>query len=118
MGDAGRKIIEGLKDAIAGNLAAVTIDGQRWVRDDGWQPIETAPKDGTEVLGFYRGCRVIVKWHPFEEAWVSPDLPNTDDIRGYAVLDLASWRGHPCVWRPLPARPLPAPPPDTVKGEG
>ena len=29
----GSKILEGLKDAVAGNFASVTIEGQRWVRD-------------------------------------------------------------------------------------
>ncbi len=28
----GKKIIDGLKDAVAGNFARVTIDGQTWVR--------------------------------------------------------------------------------------
>jgi hypothetical protein len=32
----GAKIIEGLKDAVAGNFSAVTIEGQRWVRVDGY----------------------------------------------------------------------------------
>jgi len=31
----GAKIIAGLKDAIAGNLSRVTIEGQTWVREDG-----------------------------------------------------------------------------------
>jgi len=31
---AAAKIMDGLKDAIAGNFAAVTIEGQRWVRAD------------------------------------------------------------------------------------
>lgn len=30
----GQKIIDGLRDAIAGNFSAVTIEGQRWVRVD------------------------------------------------------------------------------------
>lgn len=30
----GRKIIDSLKDAVAGNFASVTIDGQRWMRVD------------------------------------------------------------------------------------
>jgi len=33
MTTSGRRIINGLKDAIAGNLARVTIDGQTWVRN-------------------------------------------------------------------------------------
>ena len=31
---AGQRILDGLKDAIAGNFAAVMINGQRWVRSD------------------------------------------------------------------------------------
>lgn len=31
---AGAKIIEGLKDAVAGNFSRVTIDGQTWARTD------------------------------------------------------------------------------------
>ncbi len=30
----GKKIIDGLKDALAGNFARVTIEGQHWVRED------------------------------------------------------------------------------------
>ena len=73
-----------------------------------WLPMDTAPKDGTEVLGFYRRCRIVMRWHPVEEQWVSSEPPHIGDIRGYAVLDPASWRGRPFVWRPLPS-----PPPDT-----
>lgn len=73
-----------------------------------WQPMETAPRDGTEVLGFYRGCRIVMRWHPVEEQWVSPEPPHTGDIRGYAVLD-RTWDGQ-FLWRLLPPFP---PPPDT-----
>lgn len=34
MSDIGHKIIEGLKEALAGNLARVTIDGVTWVRKE------------------------------------------------------------------------------------
>lgn len=30
----GHKIIEGLKEAVAGNFSRVTIEGQTWVRQD------------------------------------------------------------------------------------
>lgn len=31
---AGRKIIDGLKEALGGNFTRVTIEGQHWVRED------------------------------------------------------------------------------------
>lgn len=30
--NAGSKILDGLRDALSGNFAAVTIEGQRWIR--------------------------------------------------------------------------------------
>ena len=38
MSDAGRTIIEGLQDAVRGNVTRVTIDGQVWVRHDVGSP--------------------------------------------------------------------------------
>lgn len=34
MSKSGARILQGLKDAVEGNIAAVTIDGVRWVRED------------------------------------------------------------------------------------
>ena len=47
-GSTGRKIIDGLKDAVAGNFASVTIEGQRWVRADA--PPSRQPDFRTEVF--------------------------------------------------------------------
>lgn len=58
-----------------------------------WQPIETAPKDGTPVLGFmpsyYQGLggQSVVVW--MEDAWY--------DMRAFATT--------PSHWMPLPAAP-------------
>jgi hypothetical protein len=94
---AGAKIIDGLKDAVAGNFSSVTINGQRWVRVD-WQTIETAPKDGTYILVYgkhsraigYPGRQLTVRWDG--QAWESAD-------DGYGVYLT------PTHWMPLPKPP-------------
>lgn len=48
MSKAGQKIIAGLKDAIAGNFARVTIDGQTWVR----QTPKPEPADADKLAAF------------------------------------------------------------------
>ena len=72
-------------------------------REDGWQPIETAPKDGTRVLLWF-------EWH---------DLPVVGDFRHgrwWSVHSLGGNLAHPNgmdweeVVRPTYWRPLPAPP--------
>lgn len=61
-----------------------------------WQPIKTAPKDGTSILGHWAGgqydCSIqVVKWH--KECWWEPneDFP----------------RSNPTHWMPLPDPPKP-----------
>lgn len=81
-------------------------------REDGWQPIETAPKDGTRVLLWY-------EWH---------DLPVVGDFRHgrwWSVHSLGGNLAHPNgmdweeVVRPTYWRPLPAPPAiDQARGKG
>lgn len=58
-----------------------------------WQPIETAPKDGAEFLGWSNGSYHVVQSHGFERsegghAWFNGDV--------YVYLS------H---WQPLPAPP-------------
>lgn len=58
----------------------------------GWQPIETAPKDGTDILvGFAHQDRpsVVVGWF---DKWAEYDSQN--------VL-----KGNPTHWMPLPPPP-------------
>lgn len=71
-----------------------------------WQPIETAPKDGTEVLGccwlpnYYAPCMVVwAAYHPNsrgKETW------RTSAICGNKM-------GHVTHWMPLPPPPELAP---------
>lgn len=78
-----------------------------------WQPIETAPKDGREVLVIHRGVRRIARWasvwHRDNQMWVAdnplsdpptvaglgPELPETDPFH----------RPGPTHWMPLPQPP-------------
>jgi len=64
---------------------------------EGWQPIETAPKDGTEVL-------LLGRW--FSQARIVNGLWNSGD-----AMHMPHWMGgihQPTHWMPLPAPPAPA----------
>jgi len=66
-----------------------------------WQPIETAPKDGTPVLGYADGGIATVTWIQSTTygAWAGSWgllLPGTDSE------NLMWWPTH---WMPLPAPP-------------
>jgi hypothetical protein len=64
---------------------------------EGWRPISTAPRDGTEVLADTSGLgRVVVYWDDEESQWGT----------GLGYLD----RGAPTHWMPLP------PPPTSAEG--
>lgn len=66
-----------------------------------WRPIETAPKDGAQVLGFAHDGRHyygVIQW-----ANADPDFPNSIDgwFWEYAI--------RPSHWQPLPQPPKPYP---------
>lgn len=69
----------------------------------GWQPIETAPKDGTNILTFARDQYGITYFGVAQWAEKNPDFPNT--VSGwfwpYAI--------KPTHWMPLPAPPVTPP---------
>ena len=65
--------------------------------EDGWQPIETAPKDGTEVLVWDDGCVVAAFFGRL--GW---QLTQTG-----AYAEDADLYGAPTHWRPLPEGPTP-----------
>lgn len=60
-----------------------------------WQPIETAPKDGTKILVWPRSRQMrepaIAYWHQ----------PANSDYPGFWAIG-----GNPTHWMPLPAPPV------------
>lgn len=85
-----------------------------------WQKIDTAPKDGTRILVWFRGEMFVAffgpVWHPENLKWLVPE-PNTKaDGDGRIVSDISEpvWSdgtkipgGHdgPTLWHPLPDQP-------------
>lgn len=74
--------------------------------EDNWQPIETAPKDGTEFLGAQNRTVFLCTWskelYPLGstyEGWVNAGSHNYDDG--------GDWRMNvtPTHWQPLPEPP-------------
>lgn len=61
-----------------------------------WQPMDTAPKDGSEFLAFDSSRIFISRWdeyHPSRPGW------------GSDKADEYGWAEDPKGWMPLPKRP-------------
>jgi len=58
--------------------------------NNGWRPIGTAPKDGTEILAWFDGHSVLAVYWRSEGRWV------TRGDESYA---------NPAHWQPLPKGP-------------
>ncbi len=75
---------------------------------DGWQPIETAPRDGTEVL-ILRDGRLALGWWS-DDPYRPEPVPfwHGTDVHDYGK----KWaqKTQPTHWMPLPAAPSPAEP--------
>lgn len=63
-----------------------------------WQPIETAPKDGTEVLVWTPDmyCPAIAHWHAQRKIWVA---------EGFLEMYALKGADTPTHWQPLPDAP-------------
>ena len=93
------------------NSARAALEADLPHMEDGWQPIETAPMDGTELLGYGRAIRWgrayapgrHVCWWDEDGHWRGRDPDDTLE------LDLTHWM-------PLPAKPSITP--NTGKEEG
>lgn len=97
---AGAKIIEGLKDAVAGNFSAVTIEGQRWIRAPEWQPIRAAPKKPLDKHGY--GPTILL--------WVEGELAIGFWDRDFKKFFIVTVERHPqpSHWMPFPEPPVSA----------
>jgi Protein of unknown function (DUF551) len=73
----------------------------RWENEMNWQPIETAPKDGTHILAFEPFENVIVStWW-----WSQPDSKNGGAWYGTDPMDRLNWCQCFTHWMPLPSPP-------------
>lgn len=79
-----------IKDVIAGNFARVTIDGQSWVREPAWQPIETAPHQQTVILGLVGSPLRVTAYRKFNKA-VWRHVHSSD----YICFEPTHWRELP-----------------------
>jgi len=85
------------------------VAAKRWNRralpdDDGWQPIETAPKDGTQILAWCVHINAKYSKDPIEERWECPVIASWIDF------NKGGWTWHGMAgtftkWRPLPKPP-------------
>lgn len=70
-----------------------------------WQPIETAPKDGTPVILYLRAPWSRVEMAQWYEPWKSWQANIYEMIEGDEVLGIGS--AIPTHWMLLPAPPTP-----------
>lgn len=73
-----------------------------------WKPIETAPKDGTEIIGMYMHIDTQIVNNIF---WMAddPDFDNEEGWWSYTMSEVSrtlldDWR-TPTHWMPLPELP-------------
>ena len=71
-----------------------------------WRPIETAPKDGTQILGFdeWEGINVCY-WIDCSEVWEQRDT-KYGWARYYDSTEMSYVTFEPTHWQPLPEPPL------------
>lgn len=72
-----------------------------------WQPIETAPKDGTEIIVFHKDGGVCAAFCPGDGfAWHCMDGNNTVIHKsGKSIPAITSFLESPTHWMPLPEPP-------------
>jgi len=76
----------------------------------GWKPIETAPKDGTNILGFANGEITTVSWFSWKL-----DPADYNDKNGHWTLCVSGPNADDGEWWPSHWMPLPKPPYQTLE---
>ncbi len=80
-----------------------------------WQPIETAPKDGSEILGYREDCGILlIRWTAPANFCTEKELEGLDDESAFAedwfYADFVAGgrlerEEVPTHWMPLPDEP-------------
>ena len=86
-----------------GTAAAPTVKDSLTPAAPQWQPIETAPRDGTAILLGSRGGSWIGKWLPVYASGYRPDNPWSSLMLNHDHMG-EKWC-KPTHWMPLPAAP-------------
>lgn len=76
-----------------------------------WQPIETAPRDGTDVLLFYPLEGLRHDWNPQVVIAGWRDYSRAPQLSGW-VFQSRGVRGYSATFQPTHWQPLPTPPSD------
>ena len=82
-----------------------------------WQPIETAPTDGTRFWGKVGDDAIAMLWHPEFDAFVSSWRQMTM-APGYTMNGKSVVSHHPEIHKPTSWMPLPKPPVESNSGGG
>lgn len=72
-------------------------DGERMSDATGWQPIETAPRDGTQIIGY------DPDWETEQRIWWDESVDAWLFVEGY--LAYVEDAAYPSWWRPAPELP-------------
>lgn len=100
LGDAYQSVSVSVRENIAGSIRALRLQLAEARKDSAWQPIETAPKDGTEIQGWLScSARWVprVRWSATHKLWEHYSLDRW-------IILYPQYLTH---WMPLPATPLP-----------
>lgn len=91
-------------DRAAREFCQRDIDGRRALQMD-WQPIETAPTDGTEILcGRFSGDSSAMREGYIAVDWYRTQGVGGSEYSGFGAFNMSSW--PPTHWIPLPSPPV------------